>query len=133
MILKYFENPENDNARLFNLQKEYIETRSDAKYWELWQLTAKVAERIIRKTVTRRGLIWADDEINDKVSDTCLYLLRRFKSNKFYYIKINFIEAIKDSIRHALDYQNKIDKQTFYTDDLRTIENEILGSGLYDE
>ncbi|MCQ2387872.1 MAG: hypothetical protein MJ066_05470 [Clostridia bacterium] len=125
--LKYFPNPENDNALLFNLQKEYIETGDEAKYWELWQLTAKVAERIIRKIVIRRALVWADDEINDKVSDTCLYLLRRYKTRKNYYIKDNFIIAIKDSIRHALDYQNSIDKATFYIDNLVTIENEING------
>lgn len=124
--LKSFDNPKNDNEVLFNLQKEFIETGKESTYWQLWQQTALVAERIIKKTVKARRLNWADDEIKDKVSDTCLYLLRRYKTRKNYYVKVNFIEAIKDSARHALDYQNSFDKLTFYSDDLTTIENEIV-------
>lgn len=124
MDLKYFNNPINDNEILFNLQKKYIETKSDAVYWELWQRTAIVAKRIIIKIIRAKGLIWADDEINDKVSETCLYLLRRYKTRPNYYVKINFIKAIKESAIHAVFYQNSFDKMTFYTNDLTPIENE---------
>lgn len=122
--LQFFENPQNDNEVLFNLQKKYIETKSDAVYWELWQHTAIVAKRIIIKYIKKKGLIWAQDEINDKVSDTCLYLLRRYKTRPNYHITTNFIKAIRESAVHALCYQNSVDKLTFFTGDLTPIENE---------
>lgn len=117
--LKYFEVPKNDNEKLFNLQKLFYdskndddETKTNLIFWQMWQLTAKVAQRIIIKTVQARGLEFAPDEVADKVSDTCEYLLRRFKTYNNYFVSTNWIIAIRDSARHALDYQTKLDSKT---------------------
>lgn len=133
--LKYFENPKNDNEQLFNLQNKYYEARNNGEekkadflYWEMWQLTAKVAERIIKKIVIARGLEFAPDEISDKVSDTCEYLIRRFKTRPNYAITTNWIIAIRDSVRHALDYQTDLDEKTDVLGDFSLINNGSIKS-----
>ncbi len=120
LVLKTFENPRNDNEVLFNLQYDYLINHNEAAFWQMWELTAKVARRLAIKKIKARGLSFAPDEVENLAADTCEYLLRRFKkkykSGKQYRIKDNFIIAIKDSLRHALDYQNEIDGRTDYID-----------------
>lgn len=128
--LKYFAEPKNDNEKLFNLQKKYYDARNkgdeksaNALYWDMWLLSGKVAERIIRKIVAARGLEFCDDEVQDKVSETCLYLLRRFNTRINYAVTTNWIVAIKDSVRHALDYQTELEKNTDVMSDFTLIKN----------
>lgn len=130
--LKYFPNPSNDNDLLFNLQKEYIEggRKDDAIFWQMWEITARVARRIIIKVVAKRGLIFAPDEIEDLVSNTCEYLLRRLKFKNRYAITTNYIIAIRDSARHALDYQGgEVEKSTVYLNDLKDIDQDLYIEG----
>lgn len=121
-VLKYFENPKNDNEKLFNLQWEFITYNQESTYWQLWALTSEVAERIIKKILRKRGIEFAPDEIAEKVDLTCDYLLRRYKTTKGYFISTNFIIAIKDSVRHAIDYRTEIDKNTKFLNDDKNID-----------
>lgn len=116
MRLKYYDEPKNDNDLLFNLQYELIKNNNESALWEMWLIGRKVARRIIKKRVAARKLVLAPDEIEELVEETCLYLFRRYKTRKNYYIEHNFITAIQDSIRHALDYQNTTDKLTDYVE-----------------
>lgn len=125
MDLKTFDNPKNDNEILFNLQYRLIKNNDWAAFGEMWQITEKVAERIIVKILKGRK-VWRDpEEIADMVQETCEYLLRRYKTRENYYITTNFIIAIKDSVRHALDYKADIKKSTVYLDDIDLLGEEI--------
>lgn len=131
--LQFFENPKNDNEKLFNLQKKYYEAKAAENekekniiYWQMWELVAVVGRRIIINKLSGKGLEFAPDEIEDKVSNTCEYLLRRFIYKKNYYVSTNWITAINGSVVHALYYRTNLDKETKLKEDFNLIKHSTI-------
>lgn len=110
--LKTFQHPKNDNELLFNLQFDYL-VFNDLQAWQkMWLITYKVAERLIVKYYKKHSIYFNKEQITERKLITCEYLLRRYKKGQNYYVKSNFISAIKDASKHALLYTTKLDKKT---------------------
>lgn len=119
--LRFFDFPKNDNETLFNFQYLFLKTNDNKYYWELWLLVATVAERLIKNEMLKKGFSLAPDDLEEKKSMTCEYLLRRYKTRNGYYIKDNYISAIKDSVRHALYYRTEIERITGSIEDIKGV------------
>lgn len=108
--LPYFETPGNDGERLMNIQRDFLLYNSEKSWRDLWTLTLTVAGRIIEAERRNKGLYLSADDKADKQLAATEYLLRRYKKNRGYFVRKNFISAIKHSVRHAIYYQSQGDK-----------------------
>lgn len=122
-VLKYFPEPKNDNEKLFNLQKQFLESGDKKYFWEMWLLSRHVARNLIIKEMQKKRKKLDESELEEKIEDTCEYLLRRFFTRSNYCVTTNFIIALRDSMRHALYYRTKLDKATCYIDDVFNTNN----------
>ena len=114
--LKTFQNPKNDNEMLFNLQFDYLVFNDSEAWQKMWLITYKVAERLIVKYCKKHRIYFNNEQITERKLITCEYLLRRYKKGCNYYVRSNFISAIKDASKHALLYKTKLEKKTMRFD-----------------
>ena len=125
-ILRRFDNPVNDNERLFNLQYEYLTTGSLKAWQDMFQLFYKVCGNVIKRFKRENKIsILTREEFQEKQIIACEYVMRRFKAKKYkygyedapgYYIKTNWIEAAKMGVIHAIKYKTKAEKE--FNDDI---------------
>lgn len=113
--LKTYKNPKNDNELLFNLQKEYYNGSNNA-YKKMWEITYKVARRLIFSYFKKRKIKKSMSDIYDISMDAIEYLLRRFKKNKGYVVTKNWITTINFACIHAIKYTTKAESIVDYID-----------------
>ncbi|MGP1459924.1 MAG: hypothetical protein ACTTKL_11580 [Treponema sp.] len=108
--LPYFDNPSDDGERLMNAQHDFLLFNSEKAWRELWTLTVTVAGRIISAERQKNKFYLSADEKADKQMEAAEYLLRRYRTRCGYFIRANFISAVKQSVYHALYYRNEGEK-----------------------
>lgn len=107
--LVFVEQPKNDNDLLLNYQYLFL-VKKDRKAWgNLWLLSRKIVRRIMRKIMKEKKLSFTREDFEDKVMNAVEYVLRRYSTNPFYYVKDNFISVLKGGVLHALWYMNNND------------------------
>lgn len=110
--LPYFETPQNDSERLFNLQYRYLKEGDKEARQELYLLSYEIMRRILWRRMKKGGLGWIDEERqNEIVADAFLYVFRRYESGKGYVVRKSFISVLKGGIRHAVEYTTMKDKE----------------------
>ena len=124
-ILLRFEKAENDNAKLFNLQYEYLTTGSLKAWQDMFQLFYEVCGNVIKNFAAEKKIgLLSKEDFKEKQMIACIYVMRRFKAKKYkygykdapgYYISKNWINAAKMGVIHALNYTTKAE-QCFYDD-----------------
>lgn len=113
--LKRFPEPKNDNDRLFNLQAEFYDRDcDDTIFWQMWTLAEKVCERIIKKKTRSSRHKYDRDELDEKKSIAVEYVMRRFKYETGYCVTSNWIVALEQGVKHALEYQTEAQKIVDY-------------------
>ena len=91
--LPYIADPKTDSDRLINLQYRYL--LGDETAWpELWQMSIKVAERIVRSVCRKRKIRPDADYLDDCTMNAVEYVLRRYKTRKGYFVRKNFFDAL---------------------------------------
>lgn len=119
MNLPYFSNPKDDNELLLNYQHDFIKNNDQEAWGKLLILSSVVSKRLLWKWLSEHPKEFLDDIAQDeKVSIAVLYVLRRYKENVGWYVKKNFISALKSGVLHAMRYTTEIDKNTVYSEDL---------------
>lgn len=112
--LKFFESPKDDNERLLNYQFLFLK-KGDKNAWaNLFILATEVAKRITTKAVREKHLPVDPIDIPEKVSIAVEYVLSRYAKNKGWYVKSNYLSAIKSGVVHALYYCTTIERLTDY-------------------
>lgn len=126
MELPYFPEPKNDNELLFNYQHDFIKYDDQEAWGKLLMLSSVVTKRLLWKWLSEHPKEFLDDIAQDeKTSIAVLYVLRRYKENVGWYVKKNFIGALKSGVLHAMRYTTKIEKHTVYAED---VTNERKGN-----
>lgn len=106
--LPYFAHPRDDNQRLLNYQHDWLE-KQDPKAWSrLWTLAQKVARRMIKAQVRRKGFYLDRLDEDDRVETAVCYVLRRYQTG--WYVRKAYLTAIKEGVVHALWYRTKADE-----------------------
>lgn len=115
--LPWYDNPQNDNERMFNLQFRYLKEKDTAARDELYTLGYKVLYRLLwaemKKGIALYGNVkkespykYLDEEQQaDIVSNAFIYVFRRYEKGLGYTVDKNFICVLRGGIRHALEYR----------------------------
>lgn len=110
--LPYFENPENDSERLFNMQFRYLKNGDEEARKELHLLAYRIMKRLLWQRMKKGGMSWLDEERqNEIISDAFLYVFRRYEKGEGYAVTKSFISVLKNGIRHAADYTTMKDSE----------------------
>ncbi len=105
----------NDNEKLLELQEEYLKTKSQESWNELFSLSITVCRNIVVSEFIKKKKHFTQEELYNYAVDACIYVLRRYKSYgyshgfaapKNYCIQKNYISALKYGVKHALYYTN---------------------------
>ncbi len=111
----------NDNEKLLRLQEEYLKTKSQESWNELFLLSLSVCRKIVVSEFIKNKIMFTQEDLYNYAVDACIYVLRRYRSQcytkqklavKNYYVKKNFISALKYGVRHAL-YYTTLEKKNF--------------------
>lgn len=114
--LPYFENPENDSERLFNLQFKYLKNGDEEARRELYLLSYEIMRRLLWRRMKKGGLGWLDSEKqNEIVADAFLYVFRRYERGMGYVVTKSFISVLKNGVKHALEYTTMKDQEKSLT------------------
>lgn len=106
ITLPYFDNPQNDNERMFNLQYRFLKNNDKRAREELFKLGYDVLFRLLWAEMKKKNLSYLDKEQqSDIVANAFIYIFRRYESGKGYAVEKNFICVLRDGIRHALQYK----------------------------
>ena len=112
----------NDNEKLLELQEEYLKTKSQESWNELFILSLSVCKNIVVSEFVKNKIMFTQDELYNYAVDACIYVLRRYKpqcnsyqnritrrnrSKGNYRITVNFITALNYGVKHALYYTNR--------------------------
>lgn len=114
--IPYFEHPQDDSEKLFNLQYKYLKNGDEAARAELFELGYEIMRRILWRAMKKGGLGWLDEEQqNEIVADAFLYVFRRYERGMGYVVTTSFISVLKNGIKHALEYTTMKDKEMSLT------------------
>lgn len=112
--LKYIENPKDDNERLLNYQFLFLKNDDKNAWKNLFLLSTEVAKRITVKAIREKHLPVDPIDIPEKVSIAVEYVLSRYAKKNGWYVKKNYLSAIKSGVIHALYYCTTIERLTDY-------------------
>ena len=105
----------NDNEKLLELQEEYLKTKSQESWNELFLLSLTVCKNIVVSEFVKHKIMFTQEELYNYALDACIYVLRRYKAQCYtfqkratgnYRVKENYISALKYGVKHALYYTN---------------------------
>lgn len=121
MDLPYFENPRTDTEKLLNYQFEYIKNGNPAAYAKLLDLAFQVCKNLVRWYLKTHKDMYLDEIGQDeKASIAMEYVIRRYKYNIGWYVRENYVGALKGGVLHAMTYENTTDKNTIYVENPRS-------------
>lgn len=112
--LPHFDAPQNDNERLLNYQYDFLVNGSQEAWGNLWKLTEATAGRMLGNMCRKRKLAFTREEWEDKRADAVLYILRRYRTRKDYWIEADYPLQIWYAVKHVLDHVNKRDEIVDY-------------------
>lgn len=113
MILPYFESPDSDNELLLNYQHDFIKNGDKNAWGKLLSLAFEVTKRLIWAWLKEHRDVYLDEIGQDeKASIAMEYVLRRYSKNVGWYVKKNYIGALKGGVMHAMGYTSKIEEMT---------------------
>lgn len=104
--LPYFDSPQNDNERMFNLQYRFLKNNDKSAREELFKLGYDVLFRLLWAEMKKKQMSYLDKEQQgDIVANAFIYVFRRYERGTGYAVEKNFICVLRDGIRHALKYK----------------------------
>ena len=106
--LQQFENPKNDNERLFNLQYAYYHGDSHA-IENMFFIMGRIAPRIVNIESKKRQLILSKSRMRD-LGDEAVMIFIENVLDKNLIIKKSFIAYLRLQVLRALFYQTKSQK-----------------------
>ncbi len=113
-FLPFVENAQSDNDRLLNLQRAFLLTGSKESWRDLWLLSVKVATRCLRGEIKKKRLYTYRADIDmlalDAASLVLLRYKKRYKTGRAWYVKKNYISAIKSACIQTLYHRTKAQK-----------------------
>lgn len=119
MDLPYFAQPKGDNQILLNYQHDYIKYGDTEAWGKLLGLAFEVTKRLIWAWLKQHRDVYLDEIGQDeKASIAMEYVLRRYSKNVGWYVKKNYIGALKGGVMHAMSYTSKIEKMTVVCEDV---------------
>lgn len=124
-VLPFYENPETENERLFNLQKRYKET-GPAALGEMYEKLREVAYKLINKISNTDPKVKAlPAEIREqKAHDAATYLIEQYIKRPNFVITDNITEYLKKRVLHELYYTRNCDRIVTFTDKLPDVATE---------
>lgn len=117
IILQHFDNPETDNERLLNYQYEYLVYKNQEAWVKLWELSIKTAGQCLAHLCKKYHKSIPGDLWEDYKLDVTMYVLRRYKTRKNYYIKKEFVYQLYLAARNKLLQVKKSEKCIEFVND----------------
>lgn len=105
--LPYFENPETDNQRLFNLQKEYYEGREEA-LTEMFDLMIKIAPKLVNKVMStsKKKRSFPKLKKEEFAMDAVCLFIQQIKKNELI-IKESFVAYLYLQVNKVMNTRTK--------------------------
>lgn len=119
LTLKTYQNPQNENEWMFNLQYEYLKNNDEDSYRKLQEIASLVTERLVWKWMSLHSQRLSVEEQKEKTSIAVEYVLRRYKTRIGYCVTKNFITTLERGVEHAMLYKTKMDVETDYIEDIK--------------
>lgn len=112
--LPAFENPKDDNEKLFNLQFRYRTKGDKTALAEMYYICARVCKKLLHKeiNVVKKKHI----SITEKAHNCAEYIIEQFLSREDFVIKKSFIAYCYLRVQHELFYQSKSDSIVDFVD-----------------
>lgn len=112
LILPYYQDPKNDNEKMFNYQYEYLKNNDEDAWGKMIELAFKITKRLVWQWMKKNKVRLDSIEQDEKTSVAVEYVLRRYKKNVGYCVYKNFITALNEGVKHAMLYCTKLDQNT---------------------
>ena len=106
--LPYFPEPQNDNEKLFNLQKEYYKGDQNALK-EMFLIAMKISAKIMYTEMKNHRLYFDKEIRNEKVMDSVILFIEQIKKNNLV-IKTSFVAYLRLQVIKILFMQTKAQK-----------------------
>ena len=103
--LPYFENPKNDNERLFNLQRKYYEGDKNALA-KMYAILEKIAPRLVNIESKSRQLILPKSYMRDKGIEAVMIFVEGVLKKELV-IKKSFIAYLRLQVLRVMFYHTK--------------------------
>lgn len=105
--LPYFENPQTDNQRLFNLQKEYYEGREKALS-EIFELLLQIAPKLVNKVVStsKKKRVFSNQKKEELAMDAVCLFIQQIKKNQLI-IKESFVAYLYLQVNKVMNTRTK--------------------------
>lgn len=103
--LPYYPEPENDNQKLFNLQKEYYEGRESALV-DMFTILNNVAPKLINIEMNSTKRYFTQDKIDELAIDAVCLFIRQIKKNNLK-IQKSFIAYLRLQVLKVVNNQTK--------------------------
>lgn len=113
MDLPFFENPQTDSEKLLTYQYQFIKNGDLDAYGKMIILASEVCLNLVREWLKKHRDCFLDEiEQDEKASIAMEYVLRRYKNNVGWYVRSNYVGALKGGVLHAMKHMNTTDKNT---------------------
>ena len=108
--LPYFDNPETDNQRLFNLQKEYYEGREEA-LTEMFELMIKIAPKLVNKVMgtSKKKRSFTKQKKEEFAMDAVCLFIQQIKKNELI-IEESFVAYLYLQVTKVMNTRTKAQK-----------------------
>ena len=93
-------------------QDNYLSTGLEKHWHELFNISLSFCVKLVYKEIRTKSLHFDYNETMDIVLDSVIYVLRRYKQSKDYYIK-KPLSCFYMSVKHALYYPKQIKNYVF--------------------
>ena len=105
--LPYYENPQNDNQRLFNLQKEYYEGREEA-LTDMFKILSEIAPKLVNKEIgcAKKKRVFTDLKKEEMAMDAVCLFVQQIKKNRLI-ITESFVAYLFLQVRKVMNTRTK--------------------------
>lgn len=105
--LPCYENPQNDNQRLFNLQKEYYEGREEA-LTDMFKILSEIAPKLVNKEIgsAKKKRVFSEIKKEEMAMDAVCLFIQQIKKNRLI-ITESFVAYLFLQVRKVMNTRTK--------------------------
>ena len=116
--MPHFDNPQNDNERLLQLQYEYRVNGNRKALDSIFLLGLEICKKLVSKETRRNRHIkhLSLEERNEKAMDAVSYVISSYLKKPAWYLRKSFMGYLYMRVVHELYYRRKVDEIVDFVD-----------------